>query len=67
MKKRDKMIKGHKVYAGTADYVNYEVNNDVADQLKLGDGKKYAELKFGFYAIVSKTKEKFLLLLLIKI
>ncbi len=55
---RDKMIKGHKVYPGTADYVNYEVNNDVADQLKLGDGKKYAELKFGFYAIVSKTKRK---------
>tara|TARA_B100001093_G_scaffold227326_1_gene217839 strand:- start:7794 stop:13142 length:5349 start_codon:yes stop_codon:yes gene_type:complete len=55
---RDKMIKGHKVYPGTSDYVNYEVNNDVSDQLKLGEGKKYAELKFGFYALVSKTKEK---------
>ena len=55
---RDKMIKGHKVYPGTTDYVNYEVNNDVSAQLKLGEGKKYAELKFGFYALVSKTKEK---------
>jgi len=56
---REKLIKGVKVFpSGNPEYVNYEVNPDVSDQLNLGDGKKYAELKLGFFATVSKTKRK---------
>ena len=60
---REKLIKGVKVFpSGNPEYVNYEVNPDVSDQLNLGDGKKYAELKLDFLLRLVKQKENYLLL-----
>lgn len=53
-----KQITAYKVFPGKSDYVNYEVDNDVSEKFNIGGGKKYAQLKFGMYAIVSNSVEK---------
>ena len=55
---RDKMVTAHKIFPGTEDYVYYEFNEDVEGQLNLSETQDYAELKIGFYALVSRINEK---------
>ena len=60
----EKMINGYKKFPGTSEYVDYQLDKNLAERLDLnfssGNLNKHelAELKFGFYALVSKKYEK---------
>ena len=63
---RNKMIKGHKVYPGTYEYTYYKYDDNVESRLNLPtdtegskiSGQGMSELTIGFYALVSKTKQR---------
>lgn len=66
----EKMVSAYKVFPGTEKYVYYEVNDDIASDVGINTSitsgtqagrdnnyASFAELKIGFYALVSKKEE----------